>query len=86
VVSSPTLADVAFFVLQSPVADSKTIKAAYYNLMREYHPDQAAAASSSSPNGSIDTNEFCALLNDIYKVRHALVLLAALQRCARGCF
>eukprot|EP00775_Hariotina_reticulata_P001837 gene1837-2169_t len=52
----------------SPVADSKTIKTAYYNLMREYHPDQAAAAASSSgSNGSIDTNEFCALLNDIYK-------------------
>lgn len=54
-----------FLVLQHPAADAKTIKAAYYNLMREYHPDQQAAAAAS---GNIDTNEFCALLNEIYQV------------------
>ncbi|KAF6253685.1 hypothetical protein COO60DRAFT_397361 [Scenedesmus sp. NREL 46B-D3] len=54
-----------------PVADPKSIKAAYYNMMRMYHPDQQGATSSgSSSDGeatdSIDTNEFCALLNEIY--------------------
>lgn len=47
------------FVLQHPASDTKAIKAAYYELMRSYHPDQSS---------SIDTNEFCALLNEIYRV------------------
>lgn len=41
-----------------PAADTKAIKAAYYELMRSYHPDQSS---------SVDTNEFCALLNEIYR-------------------
>jgi hypothetical protein len=58
---------------QHPAADSKSIKAAYYSMMRMYHPDQQGAGSSgSSTDGdatdSIDTNEFCALLNEIYTV------------------
>eukprot|EP00879_Flechtneria_rotunda_P006831 GHRR01007176.1.p1 GENE.GHRR01007176.1~~GHRR01007176.1.p1 ORF type:complete len:277 (+),score=102.75 GHRR01007176.1:433-1263(+) len=35
--------------------------------MRQYHPDQAAASSSSSSGDGFDTNEFCVLLNEIYK-------------------
>uniref|UniRef100_A0A383W798 J domain-containing protein n=1 Tax=Tetradesmus obliquus TaxID=3088 RepID=A0A383W798_TETOB len=53
-----------------PAADLKSIKSAYYSMMRLYHPDQHGTSSGSSTDGdatdSIDTNEFCALLNEIY--------------------
>lgn len=48
--------NVALF-LQSPRADRRSIKQAYYNIMREYHPDSGA-----------DSTEFCAMLNEIYAV------------------
>eukprot|EP00882_Tetradesmus_deserticola_P002356 GHRQ01002514.1.p1 GENE.GHRQ01002514.1~~GHRQ01002514.1.p1 ORF type:complete len:364 (+),score=150.51 GHRQ01002514.1:179-1270(+) len=54
-----------------PAAESKSIKAAYYSMMRMYHPDQQATTSnggslSGEAEDSVDTNEFCALLNEIY--------------------
>lgn len=47
--------------LQHPTAHTREIKQAYYNLMREHHPDQAT-------NDGFDSNAFCALLNQIYQV------------------
>jgi hypothetical protein len=74
----PTTQTLSYQLLQHPAADSKSIKAAYYSMMRLYHPDQqgpgsgSPTSSGSSTDGeatdSIDTNEFCALLNEIYTV------------------
>jgi hypothetical protein len=58
-------------MMQHPAADAKSIKTAYYSMMRLYHPDQQGGTSSGSStdaDDSIDTNEFCALLNEIYTV------------------
>jgi DnaJ-class molecular chaperone len=58
-------------MLQHPAADAKSIKTAYYSMMRLYHPDQQGGTSSGSStdaDDSIDINEFCALLNEIYTV------------------
>jgi hypothetical protein len=54
------------YFLQEPDADTKQIKQAYYNLMREFHPDSS----------SIDTTDFCALLNEIYAVSNVVPYLS----------
>jgi DnaJ-class molecular chaperone len=46
--------------LQHPTARPREIKAAYYNLVREHHPDKAT-------NDGFDSTAFCALLNQIYQ-------------------
>lgn len=43
-----------------PTARPREIKQAYYNLMREHHPDQAT-------NSGFDSTAFCALLNQIHQ-------------------
>ncbi len=45
---------------QEPTAELREIKAAYYGMMRECHPDRSQDDSST---------EFCVLLNDIYEAR-----------------
>ncbi|KXZ46387.1 hypothetical protein GPECTOR_44g62 [Gonium pectorale] len=42
----------------SPLADAKEIKRAYYSMMRTCHPDRS---------GDSESNDFCALLNDVYE-------------------
>ena len=45
--------------LQSPRADVKEIKLAYYSIMKDCHPDLS---------GDEESTEFCMLLNEIYEV------------------
>lgn len=52
---------------QHPSADGRALKAAYYALMRQYHPDQAAASSGGGHGlPADDATAFAALLNEIY--------------------
>lgn len=45
---------------QSPLADGKEIKAAYYRMVRTCHPDRT---------GDDEATDFCAMLNEVYEVR-----------------
>jgi DnaJ-class molecular chaperone len=55
------------FLLQSPRADVRDIKQAYYAIMKDCHPDLS---------GDEESTEFCMLLNEIYEVCFALQLLS----------
>jgi DnaJ-class molecular chaperone len=46
--------------LQSPDAEERDIKRAYYSIMRDCHPDQSG--------DNEEANEFCKMLNEIYEV------------------
>lgn len=63
---------------QHPTARTQEIKQAYYNLMRQHHPDQAS-------NDGFDSNSFCALLNQIYQVRQVPHAWPAMLIASRSC-
>jgi len=56
-------------LLQSPRSIRSEIKRAYYNIMKDCHPDLS---------GDEESTEFCTLLNEIYEVKPAAAAAAAL--------
>lgn len=56
-------------LLQSPRSSRSEIKRAYYNIMKDCHPDLS---------GDEESTEFCTLLNEIYEVKPAAAAAAAL--------